>query len=250
MRQQRAEKSTNPVVDRIRVIEATISLGPGVTVKGYMTPGGSFRYGLEYTSILLGYGKNYLSRLIKPSVEKTDFWADFEPTKKASKKLKELISRGFRAYKVPVRFTSDTGRQARAETLSFDDFCVLVEYEASVINNPKAIALLTASFREVLRSRSLEAFGLEQDSLEKRREDFTKALLERENILAENRAELEELALPGDEGVEYDMMARCGHYIDWETFYPEYFEDTESDKVDRWLDSTRRYSPSFRRHPK
>ena len=79
--------------------------------------------------------------------------------------------------------------------MSYEDFCLIVEHEAS-LGNLKAIALLAASFREVLRSRTQAAFGLPEDALEEKQKAFQAAY---EECLAENRADLEALSLPGDE---------------------------------------------------
>ncbi|MDJ0706429.1 MAG: hypothetical protein QNJ46_24425 [Leptolyngbyaceae cyanobacterium MO_188.B28] len=72
---------------------------------------------------------------------------------------------------------------------------VILQHEAGLAN-PKAIALLSASFREVLRSRTQAAFGLPEDALVEKQRAFQEAY---EECLAENRADLEALSLPGDE---------------------------------------------------
>lgn len=171
--------------------EATVRFGAGVSVDGYMMPDSSFRYGLEYISVLLGYSRNYYRRL-----------TNIGGTKKIPKKLRSLWDRGFTGYQIPV-ITSREGKGGAFSTgtLSFDDFCLIVEYEAQ-IKNPKAIALLTASFRELLRSRTQVAFGLPQDSVEQSWRDFEadyQAYLEREEALADNRSDVIRLRLPGDD---------------------------------------------------
>ena len=100
---------------------------------------GTFRYGLSYISVLLGYAENYYRRLLNP-----------RRTKKPSKKLNTLKEKGFTAYQITVKALRETSGSSVAHTVSYDDFCILVEHEAE-IGNPKAFALLTASFRELLK---------------------------------------------------------------------------------------------------
>lgn len=167
----------------VRAIPATVQIGLGLTVEGYLFPDGTFRYALEYVSLLLGYAENYLSQI----------------SKKSKKKLKALQSIGFTGYQIKAHVSRSTGGASYPQTLSFDDFCILVEYEASEVRNPKAIALLTASFREILRSRTQEAFGLPQDSFEKKVAFFQLAYEEQEALLMEDREDAENLELFGDD---------------------------------------------------
>lgn len=165
-------------------LEATIKLGAGVSVDGYYMPDGTFRYGLAYVSVLLGHARNYYRRLLQRHGTKTQ-----------SKKLEALMRKGFTGDQIPVRAPhEDKGGSSVAHTVSYEDFCILVEYEVET-GNVKALALLTASFRELLRSRTQVAFGLLEDSLERRQLEFQ---FNYQHYL-ENQAELDELKLPGDE---------------------------------------------------
>ena len=171
----------------VNAISIIIPLGIGVSIDGYLLPNGEARYGTGYLSILLGYNETYFLRL----------------TKTESKKLGDLIYLGYTGDIIPVKAPRvGTRGITRAKTISFDDFCILVEYEAIEERNPKAIALLTASFRELLRSRTQVAFDLSEDTLEQKQSDFTEAAYEREAawiIYKENLEEIEDLSLPGDE---------------------------------------------------
>lgn len=178
-------------------VRATIKLGAGVSIDGYMMNDGRFRYGLAYTSLLLGYADNYYRRLF------------LQRTKKPSKKLKALQDKGFTAYQIDVRVPREEGRGSSvARTVSFDDFCLLVEYEAE-IGNLAALALLTSSFRELLKGRTQVAFGIEEDSLEQRQADFQAHY----DAYLSDREDLENLWLPGDE-MYYPT------YRDWEAIKP------------------------------
>jgi hypothetical protein len=188
-------------------MEATVKLGAGVSIDGYLMRDGTFRYGLAYISVLLGYAENYYRRLLNP-----------QRTKSAPKKLKALQDKGFTAYQITVRSPREgVSGSSVAHTVSFDDFCLLVEYEAEH-GNPKALALLTASFRELLRGRTQVAFGIPEDTLEEKQAAFQ---LNYEHYL-EDKADLEALWLPGDE-LYYPV------YKDW--------EDIEPWEVKRWRKS-------------
>lgn len=196
-------------------LEATIKLGAGVSIDGYMMPDGTFRYGLAYISVLLGYAENYFRRLLNP-----------RRTKRMPKKLKALIDKGFTAYQITVRFPrSGTGGSSVAHTISYDDFCILVEHEASKdVENPKAFGLLTASFRELLRSRTQAAFNLPEDTLEQKQLEFQ---WNYESYL-EDKDDLEALKLPGDENPDpiFDELLSVSPwgipYFAMEDLFPEY----------------------------
>ena len=165
--------------------QATVQFSDGVSVDAFLMANDSFRYGLTYISVLLGHAPNYYRRLINVG-----------RTKKPPKKLDALLKRGFTAYQIDIKAPrKEQSDSSIAHTVSYEDCCLIVEYEAS-LGNPKAISLLAASFREVLRSRTQAAFGLPEDSLEDKQKAFQEAY---EDCLAENRADLEALSLPGDD---------------------------------------------------
>jgi hypothetical protein len=161
-------------------LNAFVKIGDSLSIDCYMVMG-AFRYGLSQASELLGYEKTYLSQVVF----------------KQQKKLKDLQSKGFTGCLLTVKVS-----RSRPKTLSFDDFCILVEHEAIEVKNPKAIALLTSSFREVLLGRTQVAFGLAEDDLQVRQAAFWKSFQEREAIWSEDRADIEMLILPGDEEID------------------------------------------------
>lgn len=176
-----------------KAVPAIVYIGLSTAIEGYLTSEGTFCYGSTYISELLGYASNYLSKLLKPLEENP------KVTEKPSKKLKALQEKGFQGYQksYSVRRTDRRGSPI-AKTISFDDFCLLVEYEAKT-ENSKAIALLATSFRELLNSRTQEAFGIETDSYERRLATFQELLEKREAELAEDREDVERLKIYGDE---------------------------------------------------
>lgn len=194
-------------------LEATIKLGAGVSVDGYYMADGTFRYGLAYVSVLLGHARNYYRRLLQKRGTKTQ-----------SKKLEALLRKGFTGDQIPVRAPhEDKGGASVAHTVSYEDFCILVEHEAET-GSAKALALLTASFRELLRSRTQVAFGLPEDSLEQKQLEFQ---FNYQHYL-EDRAELDDLKLPGDEvhHPEFDELLGVSPwglpYFEKEVLFAEY----------------------------
>jgi len=201
--------------DEFDALEITIKLGEGLSIDAYLLSDGTARYGLSKISLLLGYESKHYSQVIRRS----------------SKKLEALRRLHFAGNQVTVRKRLPNGGFTKPKTLSFNDFCIILEYEASQ-SNPRAIALLTASFRELLRSRTLDALGLPQDDLKTKQAAFDLAVQQYEDVLTENREDEEGLALAGDEDrniAEYDpAFARFENdtlYAKYSSYYPEYFDE-------------------------
>jgi hypothetical protein len=164
-----------------------VTLGAGLSVSGFLIQGREFRYGSSYVSELLGYAENYFRQTLSRRI------------KNPSKKLKALYSKGFTAYNIRVKAPRREGGSIQADTIGFDDFSIWVEYEAVEEKNPKAIALLTSSFREILLGRTQEAFNQGLDSFYDRTEQFSLSFQEREALWESDRYDLDMLSLPGDE---------------------------------------------------
>ena len=158
-------------------------MGLSTAIEGYLLATGEFRYGANYVSKLFGYNPSYILRTIK----------------NRSKKLKDLLQRGFTGDLVTLSVKRDGRGSIRPKSISFNDFCLLVEYEAVKIQNKKAIGLLTASFRELLLSRTQEAFGLPQESFEQKLVKFDVNY----QYYKEDQEELLDLQLYGDAELIY-----------------------------------------------
>lgn len=187
----------------VPAFSATVHLGIGVAVEGFQLPSGEFRYSAAFVSKLLGYADNYLVRLVK----------DLQTTKKKPKKLEALLLKGFTGDIIRVRANRLTRGSTRAYALSFDDFCIWVEHEAFDLKTQKAQALLSASFREVLRSRTQEAFqeitGQVPDSLERRVVQFQFNVdnwLKYEESRKEDYEDIADLELYGDRSSLDDIV--------------------------------------------
>ena len=190
----------------VTALEAIVKIGGGLLMDCYMVHG-EFRYGLSQVSELLGYDSRHYSQVVRGR----------------GNKLKGLYSKGFTGGTVLVKVPRSTGGVTRAKTLGFDDFCVLVEYEAVEVKNSRAIALLTSAFREVLRGRTQVAFGLAEDDLEIKQKAFWEAFQESEIVWDANREDFDGLTLAGDEDLNVDeyypeiaiyenemLLVRCG----------------------------------------
>ncbi len=182
------------MTEPIKAVTATIQLSDTLSIDGYMLPDGEFRAGIAGASVLLGHGKDWFNRLAS----------------KAPNKLQALQSAGFTGRLQPVVVPRESGTRgaSRASTISLKDLATLITVEA-LSGNKRAIALQAAFTLDGLDSRFRDAFGVPQRSPEEKRRFLTLTYEEFLEALAENRAELEELRLPGD-----DLY--YSEYQDWE----------------------------------
>lgn len=170
----------------VTAVPGTVHIGLTTSIEGYLLPNGTFRYGQDYVSLLLGYAKNYIS----------------QGSKKSKKKWKALRCKGFTGEQIQLKVSRVMGGATYPQSISFEDLCIFVEHEAVEVKNPKAIALLTASFREVLRSRTQDAFGLPQDSTEQKVVEFEINFQDYQ----EDKEELSNLELYGDCELIHDAL--------------------------------------------
>ena len=204
----------------VPALQSEVTLGAGLSVSGFFVSGffvqgREFRYGSSYVSELLGYAENYFRQTLSHRI------------KNPSKKLKALLSRGFTAYNIPVKAPRREGGSVQANTIGFDDFSLWVEYEAVEEKNPKAIALLTSSFREILLGRTQEAFGQDPDFYDDRLEQFSLSFQEREALWESDRHDLNALSLPGDED-GYNLIDEAYQVL---SRYQSAFEDHGIDGI-------------------
>jgi hypothetical protein len=172
------------MAEPIKAINATVELSDTLSIDGYMMPDGEFRAGIAGASVLLGHGKDWFNRLAS----------------KAPNKLKALQDGGFTGRLQPVVIKRESGARgaSRAQTISLKDLTTLITVEA-LQGNKRAIALQAAFVLEGLDSRFRDAFGVQQRTSDEKRRFFGMTYEEFLEALAENRAELEQLRLPGDD---------------------------------------------------
>lgn len=171
------------MTESTKAVTATVQLGD-LSIDGYMMPNGEFRAGIAGASILLGHAKNWFNRL------RTE----------APNKLKALQDGGFTGYVQPVVIPRESGTRgaSRAQTISLKDLTTLITVEA-LSGNKRAIALQAAFTLGGLDALFRDAFGMPQQSQDERRRFFSLTYEEFLEALAENRTELEQLRLPGDD---------------------------------------------------
>lgn len=172
------------MTEPIKASNATIQLSDTLSIDGYMMPDGEFRAGIAGASVLLGHGKDWFNRLAS----------------RGPNKLKALQEGGFTGRLQPVVIPRESGARgaSRAQTISLKDLATLITVEAGA-GNKRAIALQAAFTLEGLDSRFRDAFGVSQRTPEEKRRFFGMTYGEYLEALAENRAELEQLRLPGDD---------------------------------------------------
>ena len=172
------------MTEPIKAVNATIQLSDTLSIDGYMMPDGEFRAGIAGASVLLGHGKDWFNRLAS----------------KAPNKLKALQEGGFTGRLQPVVIPRESGTRgaSRAQTISLKDLATLITVEA-LAGNKRAIALQAAFTLEGLDSRFRDAFGVPQLSQVEKRRFFGLTYDQFLEALAENRTELEQLRLPGDD---------------------------------------------------
>jgi hypothetical protein len=147
--------SKTHVDEPIKVEVATVRFFDGLEIDGYKMPDGEFRIGITGASLVLGYGENWLSRLLR---------------KKDGISLKTLLALGF--SKTTQKVVSElTIGSKKVETISLVDFDRLIVYTVS--RHKKAALALQQSLTVVsLLDFFLDAFGKSPLSMEHKRHLF------------------------------------------------------------------------------
>lgn len=187
--------------ESIKAVSATVQLSESLSIDGYMLPDGEFRAGIVGTSVLLGYQRDWF--LVLPS--------------KAPKKLEALEDAGFRYDPQPVSIQrKGRGGATKAQTISLRELTILITAEA-LSGNKRAIALQAAFTLEGLDVRFRDAFSVPQRTPEEKRQFFGMTYEEFLEAIAENREELEQLRLPGDDLYYPGSLAYGDDYSEEET---------------------------------
>ncbi|MFB2769822.1 hypothetical protein ACE1AT_11115 [Pelatocladus sp. BLCC-F211] len=169
--------------DVTKAVSCEINLGES-SLDAYMLPDGEKRFGVEGTSLALGYTKRWF----------------YNRTKRESKWLKGLEEIGFTGAQSELSVIRQSQGQiirgaSLSKTISLRDFVKIVTYEAITQRNVKAIILL-AAFAETGLERILEdAFaGRSIEFLLEKIVHYSKWTYEElEEVLRHNREELRDL---------------------------------------------------------
>lgn len=178
--------------ESIKAVSATVQLSETLSIDGYMLPDGEFRAGAVGVSAALGYKRNWL----------------LEIEDKSPDKLKTLSDKGYRGTSLISVQRTGRGGSNKARTISLRELTILITAEA-LSGNKRAIALQAAFTLEGLDVRFRDAFSIPQRTPEEKRQFFGMTYEEFLEAIAENREELEQLRLPGDDIYYPD-------YQDWE----------------------------------
>ena len=166
----------------------TVTFFDGLTVDGYRMPNGEFRVGVTGASEILGYGRNWLGRVLS----------------RGGNTLKALQGIGFTEEIQKV--VTNSGRPP--ETISLEDFNRLIVYGV-MDRRPAALALQLSLTRLSLNDFFLDAFGEPPLSIEEKRRLFYEtyaSTISPQQWLDMDREEILRLALPGDEEQNSDGL--------------------------------------------
>lgn len=142
-----------------RVRHAIAQISKNLSVDAYEFPDGEIRVGMTSVSELLGFAKNYLTRLPKSS----------------QKKLKALQQEGFTEVTKTGFVQHTDSRGSEVKTISIQDLSIWIAYEAK--NGNKVAFDLAASFiEEGLEERLYHAVGRTQKTVEEKIETFEERL--------------------------------------------------------------------------
>lgn len=165
----------------IKAERATVKFFDGLKVDGYRMPNGEFRVGIAGAGEVLGYGKEWLGRVIS----------------RGGNTLEALQGLGFTQETVKV--ATKSGRPP--ETISLRDFNRLISY--AVFDKKKAALALQLALTEVaLNDFFRDAFGEPPLTIEEKRRIFYEIYAQAISPNDWKQMDMEDiirLALPGDE---------------------------------------------------
>ena len=165
----------------IKFERATVQFTPNIAVDGYRTPAGEFRVGMVGASKALGFTDGWLLKLVT----------------RDGKALKALRSIGYEGNQLEASVSRDQGGASLVNTISLDDFCVLITYAVQQ-QKLQAIALNVAFLKIPVTDFFRDAFGEGQLTMEEKRRMFYEAFTKTINWLRDDRYDVESLWLAGD----------------------------------------------------
>ena len=184
-------------MDTIKVERKPVPFFEGLKIDGYKMPSGEFRVGLTGASEVLGYGKNWLGRvLVKGRGLEND---GIKPEKRGT--LAALRKIGFTEQVKTIGVDSIKGGGSEAETISLDDFNRLIAYAVSK-GKKAALALQLSLTMVALNDFFRDAFGEPPLSIEQKRKLFYEtyaASISPEHWREMDREDILKLAMEGDE---------------------------------------------------
>lgn len=171
-------------MDIIRLERAKVNFTSSIAVDGYRMPNGEFRVSLAGASVVLGFEKNWISRV----------------TSRGGKTLKALQGMGFTGYQLEGKIDREPSHirgASNVSTISLDDFKILIIYAAQQ-DKPEAIALNAALIKTALTDFFKGAFGETPLTIDQKREMMSTSYAQTLNWILEDRRDIESLSLVGD----------------------------------------------------
>lgn len=171
-------------MDIIKAERATVKFFDGLEVDGYMMPDGEFRVSVTGASVLLGYSKEWLGRIIKRN----------------GNPVKVLRGLGYSDSIEKTATRSIRGGGSEAQTISLRDLNSLLTYAVMEKKKP-AIALQMALTDMALTDFFRDAFGMRALSIDEKREAFYRAFaatISPEDWMFMDKEDIVRLALHGD----------------------------------------------------
>lgn len=173
-------------MDTVKAERKTVVFSEEIKIDGYRMPNGEFRVSVTGASVILGFGKQWLSRV---------------PTSRPGT-LKALQGIGFTGSQLTVKVARETVSGAsNVHTISLDDFNCLIAYAAMLGKKP-AIALQLSLSKIALVDFFRDAFFEIPLTMEEKRNIFYQtyaSMFNREDWLNMDREDVQNLILPGDE---------------------------------------------------
>lgn len=176
----------------IKAQRATVKFCEDIEIDGYLLPDGEFRVGKASIAKALGYSKDWVRRVISGVALDEN------------KKAETITQSAFSGVALTVEVPSPTNvGWVKADTLCLKDFRQLVKLAAKR-GKPKAEAILDAIIDTGLEDWFRLSFGIEQLTLEEKRDRFYKSYAETINWLEQDKAEVKYLELPGDDSSHWN----------------------------------------------
>jgi hypothetical protein len=170
-------------MEPIRVERQSVTFFDGLQVDGYRMPNGEFRVGITGASVVLGYERNWLGRVLD----------------RGGNTLKALQGLGFTEETQKVVTNSDRGGRP-ADTLGLRDFNRLIAY--AVFDGKRAALALQLALTEVaLNDFFRDAFGEPPLSIDEKRRLFYEtyaASISPEEWRQMDRKDILRIAIMGD----------------------------------------------------
>ena len=161
----------------VKAVRATVKFSEQIQVDGYLLPDGEFRVGKTSISNALGYSKMWVGRKIKEAQTLVTSLATqngSNPSNIVKNKPQTIVTSLLKKLSGEIRQIEVDG--VIADTLSLDDFRVLIRY-ADREDNFNAQAILDALLDVGLEDWFRLSFGLNQQTLEQKQAKFDQSYI-------------------------------------------------------------------------